>query len=146
MLSDEAGLQSVLSTYFVHQTARLKASQQHIPNQSKDSFKSSRFRFSTPSPCRSGLRLGRLPVGRRIGRLRVRAGRAGRAGLRRSAAAPASAAALETLPQNRRSVGRTPQSPLAPAVLTILTGSASANSLDDPSCSDRSVVVKDVMW
>jgi hypothetical protein len=79
---------SVLRIYFVHQTARLKASQQHIPNQSKHSFRSSRFRFSTPSPCRSGLRvrLGRLD--RQISRLRpllVRAGRAGRAGLRRSA-------------------------------------------------------------
>jgi hypothetical protein len=36
--------------------------------------------------------------------------------------------------------------PLAPAVLTISTWSASANSLDNPSCSDGSVVVKDVLW
>jgi hypothetical protein len=133
----------VLSTYFVHQTARLKVSQQHVSNQSKHSFKSSRFWFFTPSPCRSSLRLGRLPVGRRIGRLSVHAGRAGRTSLRRRAATPASAAALETLPQNRRSVGRTP---LAPAVLMISTRSASANSLDDPSCSNGSVVVKDLLW
>ncbi len=66
--------------------------------------------------------------------------RAGRVGLRRSAAVPPQR--LTLLP-NRRSVGRTP---LAPAVLTISTWSASANSLDDPSCRDGSVVVKDVLW
>jgi hypothetical protein len=36
--------------------------------------------------------------------------------------------------------------PLAPAVLTISTWSANANSLDNPSCIDGSVVVKDVLW
>jgi hypothetical protein len=80
----------------VHQYTRLKASQQHIPNQSKHSS----FRYSTPGPvpCRRGLRRGRSGrSGRRRGwsrqcrRVRGRRGRRigsgclGRVGILRSA-------------------------------------------------------------
>ena len=114
---------SVLSTYFVHQCTRLKASQQHIPiNQSIHSNHHA-FGFA-PLPFAEGA----AGCGRRIGRPRVRAGRAGRAGLRRSATAPAALASAAARPRwlrwpplqrstllpNRRSVGRT-----SPTVLTI---------------------------
>jgi hypothetical protein len=120
----------------VHQCTRLKASQQHIPNQSKHSFQSSRFRFCTPALCRRDCCWLR-PADRQAARPRrprrprwppPQRDRAGRAGLRRSAtvpAAPASAAARprrprwpplqrSTLLPNRRSVGMT-----SPTVLTI---------------------------
>jgi hypothetical protein len=90
----------------LYQTARLKASQQHIPSQSKHSFKSSRFRFSTPSgvlllsdsfPLQERPPAGPAgPADRQAAHPRVRASRASRTGLSRSAAAPASAAALDT--------------------------------------------------
>ena len=129
---------SVLSTYFVHQYTRLKASQQHIPNQSKHSFQSSRFRFCTPALCRRGCWL--RPADRQAARPRwprwpcwpsPQRDRAGRAGLRRSAtalAALASAAALDPAAEPKERRNDFP------------------NSLDNPSCSDGSVVVKNVLW
>ncbi len=54
---------------------RLKASQKHIPNQSKHSFQSSHFWFCTPAPV--PLAGGAAGCYQRIGRLRVSPSRAG---------------------------------------------------------------------
>jgi hypothetical protein len=67
---------------------------------------------------------------RRIGRPRVRAGRAGRAGHRRSATAPAAQASAAALDPAAEPKDRLKDFP---------------NRLDNPSCSDGSVVVKDVL-
>ena len=79
-----------------------------------------------PLPFAGGTAAG---CGRRIGRPRVRAGRAGRAGLRRSATAPAALASAAALDPAAKPKERRNDLP---------------NSLDNPSCSDGSVVVKDV--
>ncbi len=78
---------------------------------------------------------------------RPQAGAGGAGGSASCACALASAAALDPAAEPEEHwkdfcAGRL----LAPAVLTISTWSASANSLDDPSCSYGSVVVKDVLW
>ena len=136
--------QSVLSTYFVHQYTRLKASQQHIPDQSKHSFQSSRFRFGTTSHCTGRRDLWLRPAHRQAAHPRQprlprwpppQRGRAGCAGLRCSARpfcrTVGRTSALDGHLHQRS--WRFQHGPLAPTVLTI-----------HRAAMDH--VVKDVMW
>ncbi len=118
--------QSVLSTYFVHQYCDRPTGSSIF--QINQSIHNNHHAFGfTPLPLAGGA----AGCGRRIGRLRVRACRAGSAGLRRSATAPASLASAAALDPAAEPKERRKDFP---------------NRLDNPLCSNGSVVVKDVLW
>jgi hypothetical protein len=125
-------MNSSAAVCIVHQTARLKASQQHIPKVLK-SIKAliQIITLSLFHAFRSGHRLGQL-------------GLRNQCGSERCASARASAALDPAAELKEHRKDFCAGLPLAPAVLTISTWSASANSLDYPSCTRRAAM--DLSW